>query len=324
MNPLQAVQGAIGNPLLGGTNPYGGGNIVSGVYPADTYNPAPAPTSGGGAPSGPTAAQIAAAQSAAQYDQAIGNTQSALDRLGAQLNSGYSSLDTQATDALNQLLLGRNQGETAYKGNKQQTATNYVGAKNTIGANAGSTLNSILRLLGSRGAGGSSAYNIAAPGAVARQATLQRTDASNTDAQNNQALDTNWGNFLTGYDNQVSGVNSQKQRGRQSLEQNIDSNRASLLQTLAQLSGQRAAAAGGSATGAAQPYFDQANSVLDRTANYSIAPITYQTQAYQAPSLSSYNVNPNAAPTYQGQGASNDYVSPYLQSLLGKKQLSPA
>lgn len=256
----------------------------------------------------------------ASYDQSIGNVNSALGRLGAQFNSGASGIDSSYQNALNQLLLGKNQSNATYTTNKQQTSKDYIGAKNSIGANAGSSLNSLLRLLGSRGAGGGSAATVSAPGAVARQATQQRGDVGNTFGSNNQALDTNWNNYLTGYDNQVSSANNQRDQQKSELQRSIDNNRASLLQTLAQLSGQRAQAAGGNATGAAQPYLDQANSVLDRTANYSTAPISYQTQAYNAPELSKYTTNPNATPTYQGQSQTNDFFSPYLSALLGKKQ----
>lgn len=256
----------------------------------------------------------------AAYNQAIGNTQAAYDRQGNLLNSGYSGIDASYQNALNQLLLGKNQAESGYKSNKQQTATDYVGAKNTIGANAGSVLSGLLRLLGSRGAGGGSAYNRVAPEAVARGATLQRTDVGNTFGANNQALDTNWGNYMTGYNNELSSAANQKEQQRKGLESTIDTNRASLLQSLAQLTAQRDQASGGSGVAGAQPFLDQANSLLDRTSNYTTAPINYQTQAYNAPSLASYTTNPQAAPSYEGQQTSNDYFSPYLQALLGKKQ----
>lgn len=251
----------------------------------------------------------------AAYAQSINNTQAAIDRLPGQLNSGNQAIGASYENTLNQLLLGKNQANASYDTTKHQTATDYVGAKNTIGANAGSTLSGLLRLLGSRGAGGSSAAGIAAPGAVTRAATLQRSDAGNQFGANNQALDTNWNNYLTGYNNEVSSAGNQKGQQEQSLQQQIDNNKASLLQTLAQLT---TAQSGGTAN--AQPYLDQANALLDNTSNYTTSPIAYNTQAYTAPSLGSYSTNPQAAPTYNGQTATNDYYSPYLQALLGKKQ----
>ena len=260
----------------------------------------------------------------AAYQQAIGNTQAGINRLPSQLNSGNGAIDASYQNALNQLLLGKNQANRNYDTTKQQTATDYVGAKNTIGANAGSSLNGLLRLLGARGAGGGSAYNQVAPGAVAREASLQRQDVGNTFGKNNQALDTNWNDYLTGYNNQVSGAGNQRDQQKQTLQGQIDTNKASLLQSLAQLQGQYSAATGGNATAAAQPYLDQANALLDQSSNYTSSPISYQTQAYSAPSLSNYTVNPNATPTFQGQPAANDYYSPYLAALLGKKQQTVA
>jgi hypothetical protein len=301
----------------------GGGNIgtwgtgAQGTAPSGAYQ-----SSGAATPS--YTAGVNDPATLAQYDQGIGNTQAALGRLGDQFNSGNSQIDASYQNAINQLLLGKNQANTAYDTNKHQTATDYVSSKNTIGANAGSSLNGLQRLLGSRGAGGGSAATIAAPGAVTRQATIQRGQASNTFGANNQALDTNWNNYLTGYNNEVSSAGNQRDTQRQQLQQSVDNNRATLLQTLASLSGQRSAAQGGNGAASAQPYLDQANSVLDHLANYNVSPINYQTQAYQAPDLAQYIVNPNATPTFQGEAQTSDYTSPYLAALLGKKQQSLA
>lgn len=253
-----------------------------------------------------------------QYNQAIGNTQSAVDRLGGQQQSGLSAIDASYQNALNSLLLGRNQSQQAYDTSKTQSGLDYVGAKNTIGSQAGSLLNSVQRLLGSRGAGGGSAYLQGAPQAVGRNATIQRGDVTNTFGQNQQALDTNWGNYLQGYDNSLNSAKGQKDQATQTLQQSIDTNRANLLQTLAQLTGQRDQAAGGSPTAGAQPFLDQANALLDKTANYTTAPISVNTNAYQAPSLASYTNPPPTTINSQNQG-SNDYFSPYLSALLGKR-----
>jgi len=291
--------------------PGGGGSI--GVLGASTTNSNYPVQQASGAGVGATAPDVSG------YDQSIGNTNAALGRLGSQLNSGNQAIDASYQNAVNQLLLNKNQSTAAYNTNKQQTAQDYVGAKNTIGANAGQSLEGILRLLGSRGAGGSSAYNISAPGAVTREATLQRADASNTFGHNQQSLDTNYNNYLTGYNNALSSATNQRDQQKQENQAKIDNSRASLLQSLAQLQGQRSAALGGSPTGAAQPYLDQANAILNSLSNYTTKPITYDTQAYTAPTLATYTTNPNAAPVLGGGTAGTDYVSPYLAPLLGKR-----
>jgi hypothetical protein len=254
-----------------------------------------------------------------EYDQAIAQTQAGINRLPGQLQSGYGAIDASWQNALNQLLLSRNRGETSYNQATQDTKTGFVGAKNTIGSQAGEALNGLRRLLGARGAGGSSASRISAPGAVARSAGLQRAEVGGNFAKNMQGLDINWNNFLQDYSNEVSKAGTQREQGRRDLSNTIDTGHADFLRTLAQLQAQRAEAAGGNTVAAAQPYLDQANSILDRVSNYQTAPINYQTNAYQAPSLASYDVaqSPNTQFSQQSEG---NYYSPYLQSLLGKKQ----
>lgn len=314
--------GQLGTNVLGiGALQSGAGNsgVAGASYaPADTSGGYYSSSAGGSSPSYTVGYNDPG--TLASYDESIGNTQAAINRTAGQLASGNSQIDASYQDALNQLLLGKNQANATYTTNKQQTAQDYVGAKNTIGANAGSSLNGLERLLGSRGAGGSSAALYGAPQAVAGDATIQRTGAGTTFGQNNQSLDTNWNNYLTGYNNQVSSAGNQRQQQEQSLQQQINNNKASLLQTLASLSSEKAAAAGGNPQGAAAPFLAQANQLLDSTANYTVNPVTYQTQAYTAPSLAAYTVNPAAAPTFNGQPQTTDYTTPYLASLLGDKK----
>lgn len=253
----------------------------------------------------------------ASYDQAINNLQQGLPRLDNQFASGNQAIDTSYQNALNQLLLSKNQANNTYTTGLYDNSQSYVRNKNTVGSNAGSSLNGLLRLLGSRGAGGSSAAGVARD-AVGRAASLQRGDVTANFAGNNRALDTNWNNYLIGYDNAVSSAGSQRDQERQKLASSIETNRANLLQQLAGLYGERAQAAGGNATAAAQPYLNQANSILDRQSVYTTNPINVNTQTYQAPPLSEY-VAKQTVPGYTQQNG-GDYVSPYLQALLGKKQ----
>src|SRR3990167_2230018 len=112
----------------------------------------------------------------AEYDQMIGNVNSAIGRLGTQKTSGNQGIEGAYQNALQQLLLGKNLGEQTFGQNKEANSLDYVRAKNTARVQAGGALNSLRRLLGSRGAGGSSAYNIAAPQAVAGFGTQQLGD----------------------------------------------------------------------------------------------------------------------------------------------------
>lgn len=267
------------------------------------------------APAGPSGAGTDPNQ-IATYNQTIDNTNQAINRLNPQLNSGLAGIDSSYQDAYNKLLLGKSQANQTYDTNVLSNKQNFVGGKNTVSANAGQTLNGLQRLLGSRGAGGSSTATIAAPQAVDRQATLQRTDLTNTFGQNAKSLDQNWGSFLQDYNNNLNSIGSQRDQGKTKLQNDIASQKANLLQTLAGLQAQR-----DNNPASGQGSLDAANALLNQVANSpGVAPITFNAQAYTAPNLSSYTTNPNATPTYQGQAPSNDYFSPYLSALVGKKQ----
>ena len=256
---------------------------------------------------------------ASLYDLAIGNTQSAVDRLPGQLEGGYSTIESSYKNALNQLLGGKNRAEGEYGTNKLQTSQDWRTGKNTISSQAGGALQGLLRLLGIRGAGGGSAYQFGAPNAVITGANQQRGALGQTFGRNAQALDTNWGNYMTDYGNSVLDVKNQRGVGRQSLEDQFRTDKGSLLQQLAELQAQKAAYIGGDPTAASSSYLDKANTLLGTVGTAKTAPIKYSTKAYQAPSLDKYLVGPGITPTYNPQ-QTGDTTSPYLGALLGNKK----
>jgi hypothetical protein len=276
-------------------------------------------TSGGSGSASASATPAVDPAVLAQYDQSINQTNLGLGNLDSQYNSGLTTINADTTNALNTLLSGYNQSEATYKGNVTDNQKGYIGAKNSIGVNAGNALNGIQRLLGSRGVRGTDTEQVA-PGAVARVATQQRNDTDQGFSKNAQTLDTNWGNYKTGYDNSVLSVNDQAERNKRDLKAKIDTTRTSLLQTLANATQQRTLAAGGdpnAAMASAQPFIDQANTLNAGMSNYTTPAINYNTQAYTPPSLSSYTAPPTNL-TAGGSKTPNDYVSPYLSALLGE------
>ena len=258
----------------------------------------------------------------AAFDQSIGNINSGLGRLPGQLDVGRKNIEQEYQTALQKLQLGKNRAQESYDTTKLQSGQDYVGAKNQIGSNVGNNINSLLRLLGSRGAGGSSAYLFNAPQAAARQGNLQRGEVGQAFGRNTGALDTNWGNYQTDYENTVGDVGNQRANQRRELEGGINTNRASLLQSLAQLTTQRGIASGQGAEGAvaaAQPYIGQANNYL-RSADrlgLNVQPFNYNVQAYQAPNLEQYTSSPMQAPQ-PGQNAQQQNFNPFLSLLLGR------
>lgn len=278
--------------------------------------------SGGGSGSGVTVGVNDPATLAA-YDQQIAQYNQAINALPTQLQGSDNQIQSAYTTALNQLLGAKNQATAGYgtatTGNQQQYVTN----KNAIGTNAGQSLNGLERLLGSRGAGGSSTALFGAPQAVAQQASQQRAGASQTYGGNQSNLDTSYNNYLTQNSNDQNSIGSQRDQNLNAAQQAIASSNAGLQQQLATLQAQKAAATGGNPTSAAAPYLASAANYLQSAGNLGLNTFTpqYNTAAYSAPTAASYTVNPFATPTTQNtnQGILNNTVSPALSSLLKPK-----
>lgn len=322
--PLQVVQPAAGRVSIQTTAvPQQAANIYRAPSPASSNGSTGGSAGGGGGGSSSGGGGSVAAAPAIDYaalaawDQNIGTINASLGNLNNQLNSGNTTIDADTANALSTLLRGYNQANTTYGENVTENKKSYIGAKNTIGANAGQALNGILRLLGSRGVSGTDTSQVA-PGAVGRVATQQRSEAGQGFANNARALDTNWNTYKTGYENQVLGVQDQQTRNKKDLKDKIESTRSSLLQTLASATTQRSLAAGGNpqaSVAAAQPYLNQANQINAGLSNYATPKINYNVGAYTAPALGSYTTNA-VTPTFNGAAPTNDYTSPFLASLL--------
>lgn len=256
----------------------------------------------------------------AQYEQAIGLTQNALSRLPGQLKVARANVGDQYQIGVNELDSSRSQAQNNYNTQTTQNSQNYRTDKNLIADQASQGLRGLQRILGALGAGGSSEALFVAPQAVADVATQQRSGAGQTYSSNQQAMDTNWGNYQTQDENERKKLGDWKTRQINEAESQSTQNRQDLLLKLADLQGSLSAYRGGSYAGSAQPFVDQArtlNSRVDELARFKPT-YTGQTPVYQAASLDSYNATANApqAQTNALQGTN----SPYLAMLLGQRE----
>lgn len=286
------------------------------------YSPTPAPASststnnpqvlgaetiygGGGSGTALTAEQLAANAQAA--DLANYN----LGLLPQQLQSALGNIQNQYNTNNNQLDSGRAQAQQGYDTSTQQNGQQFVTNKNQIANQASTGIHSLLSLLASHGAGGSSAALYAAPDAVNKVAAEQRSGAGQTFGQNQQALDSNWGNYQIGFDNSKKELADWLGRSRQSAQSDSETSRQSIL---AQLAGLQSNAT------AAQPYIDQIKASAAHVAELGNFNPTYngQTPVYNAPDVASYTVNQTGAPVLGTQG-NNTAASPAFQYLLNLK-----
>ena len=249
-----------------------------------------------------------------QFDSGISSLESALGRLPGQLNIARQNVGDQYNTTVNRLNSARNAAENQYNqsstGNMQSLRTN----KNNILDQQSQGLRGLLRTLGMYGAVGSDAT--LASEAVANEATRQRSGAGSVFAQNQRALDTNWGNFKNEDKDRRKEAQDWRTRQIRQAEQQSAQTKQDLLSRLAELRGQRAATIGGSFKGAAQPYLDRANALSSRIDSLGRFKPTFdgKTPVYQAPTLDSYNLG--AGPTIEAGGQAQT-ATPTLNALLG-------
>lgn len=286
--------------------PYTGQHTLMPNADQPTANAGVTSTYGGGyaAPAGPSAAQLAANQQAAS----IAN--SALGRLPGQLQTALGQVQNTYNQNNNELNSSKAAAQNSYGQSTAQNQQQFVGNKNQINNQASSGLRSLLALLGQHGAGASSAAQYAAPDAVAQVANQQRSGAGQTYGQNQQALDTNWGNFQTGFDNSQRKLHDWLSQQQNSARSNSEQQRQALLEQLANLQ---------SSPEAAQPYIDQINASAGRVDELAKFNPTYTgtTPVYNAPNVQSYTVDQTGNPTLGAPDNGTGASTPVLNFLLG-------
>jgi len=303
-----------------GVEDYGklpGGSTIAGASQIDDPS-APANgstfTGGGGSGGGNTSS----------YDQAIDSTNAQINNLTPVLDSAVQNADNAFQTTTNNLLTGKVSADKTYNDNKTSDAQDFNGAKSTIRANTGSTINGIDTILGAHGGGGQAAGGYAAL-LAGKAGTRQLNDAGTNFGKNEQSLDTGYHNFVDAYDTNVKNAGLQHESDVNTAKASIQTQKANLLQSLASLINERTAATGGSGTAASQPYADEAKSLLTSSALLgapkTVAPVVPTT--YTPPPISSYTTNPTNV-TVGGNGAT-DTSTPFYTTLLNRdKQLQAA
>lgn len=249
-----------------------------------------------------------------QYDQSISLLQDSLNRLGTQKGIAQGNVNKQYGTQVNELNTAKANSNKQYDTSTLQNKQSNRTSKNAILDQQSSGLRGLLSMLGAYGAVGSDLG--VAGNAVADDATMKRSGASQTYAQNQQGLDTNWNNFLSEWSNSKKKVDDWKTQQLNNVEQQSLASRQDLLTRLADYRGQRAAAMGGSYSGGAAGNLAEARGLSGRIDQLGAINPTYNGKApvYNAPTLASY-ATPQQAQIAMG-GAGSTSANPYL-ALLG-------
>lgn len=258
---------------------------------------------------------------AALYDQAIANIQASQATLDQQRGIGLANISGDYQNNLNRLLNARNQTENTYNTNKVTSEQDNQKARSNVDFETGQRANALQRLLGSKGAGSSSAARFAAPYAAALEGTQQLNQVGDAYQKNMAGLDTSWTNYMTDYGQKKDDLEAQKINAERSLEADVVGKRQTLLQQLAQLQAQRASAIGGNPVAASQGSFDQANALsgqINELGRQYFGRVNVADPTYKAPDLAKYDYDARSQIGVANNAQQS--VSPYLSVLLNAQK----
>lgn len=224
-----------------------------------------------------------------------------LSQLGNSYNQEVSGANTQRSRALENFGI---QEEDSKRGKNT--------AINTVNTNARTLADSVRRILGLASGSGSSAYQFAAPNAVGRSTSQNRTNVLDSFGKNFRDIDLSRTRAKQDFETLLSNLAEQKQQRELALRGGVNDTKNKLSEALANLAAERAKLIGGGygqARVAQQPYLDQINqrsAQLDSIFNqfntpYAVKPVTVNT-----PKLRDYAVDkvamgarqPSAQETY--------------------------
>jgi len=236
------VLGAQTHTPNGGTSP---GQQPSGAYPT-----------GGGTGSGTDySANIGS------LDSQIANLRGTLGTADTTLSSGLKNILDDYTKQRTAADLANTRATEDFNTTTQNDNTNHAQAIDGVNTKARTLANSVRQMIGNAGGSGSSAYQIAAPDAVARQANLQSQDINNNFGQNMTALTTAKQRQDQNHTLDMANLADTLTKNQNNLRTGIENEKQTINGELADFAAQRAAYAGGGVAGAnaaAKPFTDQA------------------------------------------------------------------
>jgi len=260
----------------------------------------------------------------AYLDDQIKELQRQQGRYDSTLNQGLTSLG----DSYNKQLSRQNQSRSrALENFGVQRSDTEMGKNQAIGqvdTNARTLADSVRRLLGLSGGTDSSAYNIAAPNAVARQATQQRSGVLSDYGQNFRDLGMAENRAKTDFEQLLDDLLEQRNQRESSLRSGVLEGKNQISTQLADAAREKQALLGGGydqARQASQGYVDdiqRRESALDNLFNQFRTPYNVQDVNVQTPELRDYTVDRAAINANRG-GQQSPYA-PYAQLLRRQEE----
>lgn len=295
----------------------GGGQSSSGANSnaGSSYGDVLSSTSGGG--NGYSAEDIAYIDDLiANYNRQMGRTTTGLNQGLSQLENSYNKEQSRQNQ-----LRGRALEDFAVQRSDTELAKNN--AIGQVDTNARTLADSLRRKLGMAGGTDSSAFQYAAPNAVARLASGERTDVLSDYGQNFRDLETSENRAKSDFENLLADLLEQRKTRESGLRSGVLEQQNQISEALANAAREKASLLGGgysAARSASAPYtrdIASRESAIDNLFNQFQTPYSVQDVKVNAPSLKDYTVD--RAAINANQGSTSTY-SPYEQLLKKRNE----
>lgn len=276
------------------------------------------------------AAQQAAAEKARQdqlraYDYEQGRLQNILGTYGGQLQQGLNSVNDWYNGQYNQQNDAQARALRDFEQNRTDTNQEKQKAYQNVDTNARTLNSSVRRILGIAGAGNSSAARFAAPSAISRQASGQRSDVTDQYGKNLRNIDQAEGDTKLSFENVFADLLTSKKQKEAEQRKNILEQEAGTYGQIANVAGQRAQFLGGgfdAQQAARQPYqneIDNRQAQIRSLFDQYRTPVAIREAKISNPDLKQYTFD--KATINQGGQQGGDY-SPYAQFLKKRQQVA--
>lgn len=325
----------IQTPELGLTEAAGGTTVKPVTQTAfnTAWNSVPS-GSGGGTSSGgdvlgsndstasPTysAAPAYSAEDLAYIDDQIAQLTGQKARIGAGLQTGLTGLEDSYNKNLSEQNLNRSRALEDFDMKTEDTTRNKNAAIGRVNTNARVLSDSLRRRLGMAGGSDSSAYNITAPGAVARDASADRTGVVEDFGVNFRNLDVAKKRADTDFASLLEDLSAQRRNSERGLRQGILEQENQVDTSLADAARQRAGLLGGGynaaklASAGYETGINNRNSQIDSLFSQYRNPYTIKPVDVQKVNLRDYLVDKAAIQTNQ-QNNTQDPYAPYSPTI---------
>jgi hypothetical protein len=264
----------------------------------------------------------------AYLDDQEGQLRGMLGSSDRSLTDGLTSLDDSFNTTKQRQAEARAGASAGFATKREDTTKDKMGAVGAVKTNARTLSDSVRRILGMASGVNSTAYKDAAPGAIARDASIKTTGVNDTFARNFRNIDSAENDTMHQFDLSDEDLGAQRKSKESELRGGILQQQQGIYGDLADIAGKRTMIKGGdynaarAATAAPRAAISDRQAQLDSLFSQFRTPFSAKPVTATEANLDKYNVDKTNIAT-QGAGAggaASGEVSPYLQALKKRFQ----